>query len=74
MSADEQKAIRTWMHSNVQENLRPGSNGEVNRMVMAQNCAKALKHTEWLDDISHSVWSLADEVADWYEEAGLCRC
>lgn len=66
--------ILAYMRSHVQENLRPGSNWQVNRMALASNCANALHFPEWLDDAGHPVWTIADDVADWYEEAELCRC
>ena len=39
---------------------------EVNITLLAEDCAKAFDHDEWLDDPEHIVWDIACDTADTY--------
>jgi len=44
-----------------------GKTGEVNMTRLAEECAIALGHTEWLDDELHPIWEWSMQVAEGYE-------
>jgi len=71
--------IRAFMRAAIQEELRAYDNGEwsiVSRYryldscgiadltTLAEDCAHALDHDEWLDDPDHEVWEVAVDMAD----------
>ena len=49
----EEHAIKSWMKYNYLEYSGPTE--------LAENCAWALKHDQWLDDPDHIIWELAIE-------------
>ena len=54
--------IREWMEAHVSDYIDPERN-EVNLTMLAEDCAMALGHEEWLEDADEEVWQIAIEVA-----------
>ena len=51
--------IRNWMNDYVHEISKPEYATQ-----LAENCANALDHDEWLDDPDHFIWEIALEFYD----------
>lgn len=52
--------IRPWMAAHYKEFISPRT-GELNCTTLAEACAHALGHDEWLDQEFHEVWEIALE-------------
>ena len=63
--------VKRWMRDAVAHDVHgevvDSKTGEVNMTKLAEECAIALGHTEWLDDELHPVWEWSMEVADGYK-------
>jgi len=64
----ESAIAKRWMRDSLANDIHhefvDGITGEVNLTKLAEECAIALGHTEWLDDETHPVWDWAIEVTD----------
>ena len=59
------KQIRRWMDAALAEDTSTFVDcNEVQCTQLAEACAEALEHEEWLDDEQHPVWDVAVEVAE----------
>lgn len=54
--------IRSWMSRNWKDHV--DWTGELNCTTLAEACADALGHDEWLDEEGHVVWEIALEFAE----------
>lgn len=57
---DEANQIRSFMSRNYRDHIDPQTN-ELCCTTLAEACANALGHNEWLDDDGHIVWGIAVE-------------
>lgn len=61
--------IIKWMKENY-EGFYDDS-GEFQCTQIAEACAEALGHSEWLDDDQHIVWDCAVVVGEWAERQAV---
>lgn len=54
-----------WMQKALQEDNT--DHWDVNTTQLAEDCAHAFEHDDWLDDDTHIVWDAAVAVTEWWE-------
>jgi hypothetical protein len=61
----EKREILRWMRAQLRyewENYTDPYTGEPEYTKLAEDCACALNHPEWLDEETHIVWDMAIDV------------
>jgi len=57
-----------WCMANAHQHTEPHRTCEVNSTSLAEACAHAHGHDEWMDDEIHDVWDAAAEAAEQFEK------
>lgn len=61
--------IMKWMKANYERFY--DDSGEFQCTQIAEACAEALGHSEWLDDDLHIIWDHAVVVSEWAERQAV---
>jgi hypothetical protein len=62
--------IIKWMRNNY-VGFFDDATGEFQCTQIAEACADALGHNEWLEDSQHPVWDCVVEVGEWAERQAV---